>query len=120
MDKRINILFDHLNNDDLLKPDTVEQMVQIAQAVNAKDWDQAQKLFNEMYAAKLESEGTNWMVSDDLCNFMTMLIRTAGGHQETHSYWQEHEGLSRLYTYDVKAGDDIAYIAYKSSSSASH
>lgn len=63
MAKRINILFDHLNNDDLLKPDTVQQMLQIAQHVHRKEWDQAQSLFAEMQAAKLETEGKNWMVS---------------------------------------------------------
>lgn len=62
MAKRINILFDHLNNDDLLKPDTVQQMVQIAQHVQNKEWDQAQSLFTEMQSAKLETEGKNWMV----------------------------------------------------------
>jgi protein transport protein SEC31 len=63
MDKRINILFDHLNNDDLLKPDTVQQMVTISQHVSRKEWDQAQALFTDMQSAKLESEGTHWMVS---------------------------------------------------------
>ncbi|SMR42720.1 unnamed protein product [Zymoseptoria tritici ST99CH_1E4] len=62
MDKRINILFDRLNNDDLLKPDTVQQMVTISQHVSRKEWDQAQALFTEMQTAKLESEGTHWMV----------------------------------------------------------
>lgn len=63
MDKRINILFDHLNNDDLLQPDTIQQMVQISQHIQAKEWDQAQALFTEMQSAKLEAEGTHWMVS---------------------------------------------------------
>lgn len=63
MEKRINILFDHLNNEDLLRPDTVQQLVQIAQLVQQKDFDQAQARFNEMQQAKLETEGTHWMVS---------------------------------------------------------
>lgn len=63
MDKRINILFDHLNNEDLLKPDTVQQMVEISQAVANKDWDRAHALFTEMQSAKLDTEGTLWMVS---------------------------------------------------------
>ncbi|KAF2172889.1 hypothetical protein M409DRAFT_62549 [Zasmidium cellare ATCC 36951] len=62
MDKRINILFDHLNNEDLLQPDTVQQMVQISQFVAEKQWDQAQALFTEMQSAKLDTEGTHWMV----------------------------------------------------------
>lgn len=63
MDKRINILFDHLNNEELLKPDTVQQMVEISQAVAGKDWDSANRLFVEMQSAKLDTEGTLWMVS---------------------------------------------------------
>lgn len=63
MDKRINILFDHLNNEELLKPDTVQQMVEISQAVAGKEWDRAQALFTEMQSAKLDTEGTLWMVS---------------------------------------------------------
>ena len=63
MDKRINILFDHLNNEELLKPDTVDQMVEISRAVAGKEWDRAQSLFTEMQSAKLDTEGTLWMVS---------------------------------------------------------
>jgi protein transport protein SEC31 len=62
MEKRINLLFDHLNNQDLLQPDTVQQMVQVAQHVHNKEWDQAQALFTEMSTTKA-TEGTNWMVS---------------------------------------------------------
>jgi protein transport protein SEC31 len=62
MEKRINLLFDHLNNEDLLQPDTVRQMVQVAHHVQNKEWDQAQALFTEMSTTKA-AEGTNWMVS---------------------------------------------------------
>lgn len=63
MEKRINILFDHLNNEDLLSEQTVQQMVSISQAVQNRDWDQASSLFNDMQTGKLETEGTHWMVS---------------------------------------------------------
>lgn len=63
MEKRINILFDHLNNEELLKPDTVGEMVEISSAVASKDWDRAQALFTAMQSAKLDTEGTLWMVS---------------------------------------------------------
>ncbi|KAK5175717.1 protein transport protein S31 [Saxophila tyrrhenica] len=62
MEKRLNILFDHLNNEDLLSESTVQEMIGIAQAVSARDWDRALGLFNEMQAAKSATEGTNWMV----------------------------------------------------------
>lgn len=63
MEKRINILFDHLNNEDLLSEETVGQMVEISKAIQAKEWDGAMSAFTEMQTSKLESEGTHWMVS---------------------------------------------------------
>ncbi|WPH03389.1 Protein transport protein sec31 [Acrodontium crateriforme] len=62
MEKRINILFDHLNNGDLLKSDTVQEMLEISRYVASKDWERAQALFTDMQTAKLEKEGTHWMV----------------------------------------------------------
>lgn len=62
-EKRLNILFDHLNNENLLKPDTVQEMLVIAQAVQARDLDRAGAVLTEMMKVKLESEGANWMVS---------------------------------------------------------
>ena len=63
MDKRINILFDHLNNEDLLSDETVQQMVEISRCVQGKEWDRASGLFGEMQGAKMEREGGVWMVS---------------------------------------------------------
>ncbi|KYG43306.1 hypothetical protein M433DRAFT_6432 [Acidomyces richmondensis BFW] len=62
MEKRINILYDHLNNQDLLKEDTVKQMVEIAECVQGKDFDRALSLFGELQTAKQENEGGVWMV----------------------------------------------------------
>lgn len=62
-DKRLAILFDHLNNETLLKPDTVQEMLEIAQCVQGRDLDRAGQLVTEMMKVKLESEGGNWMVS---------------------------------------------------------
>lgn len=61
-EKRLGLLFDHLNNDDLLGPETVATMVNISQCVGQGQWDQAQSLFTEMHAAKEKAEGGNWMV----------------------------------------------------------
>ena len=62
MEKRINILFDHLNNNDLLSDSTVQEMVEISRCVQARDWERATAFYNEMQTGKLETEGTNWMV----------------------------------------------------------
>lgn len=92
MEKRINILFDHLNNEDLLQPDTVQQMVQIAQLVQQKDFDQAQARFNEMQQTKLETEGTHWMVSCMLIRSMvqTLIVCDVGWCQASDRDWQGH------------------------------
>lgn len=63
MEKRLNILFDHLNNEDLLSESTVQEVVQICNAVKDRDWDRALSMFNELQTAKLDTEGTHWMVS---------------------------------------------------------
>lgn len=62
-EKRLNILFDHLNNETLLKPDTIEQLVQLSQAVQSRDLDSAAGVCTDMMKTKLETEGGNWMVS---------------------------------------------------------
>ena len=61
-EKRLNILFDHLNNEDLLKEDTIQSMVELAQAVQARDFEQAQAIHVEIMTNKTDECG-NWMVS---------------------------------------------------------
>ena len=60
-EKRLNILFDHLNNEDLLKPDTVDEMNELAKSIEARQHDQAQALFTDVLTNKTD-EGSNWMV----------------------------------------------------------
>ncbi|KAK5081195.1 protein transport protein S31 [Lithohypha guttulata] len=59
--KRLQILFDHLNNEDLLKPDTVAQMVELARCVESKDWDRAAQLQLDIQVNKVDESG-QWMV----------------------------------------------------------
>ncbi|KAI5195665.1 hypothetical protein E4T39_08108 [Aureobasidium subglaciale] len=61
-EKRLNILFDHLNNETLVKPDTIAMLVEIAQALQARDFDRATAILTEMMKVKLETEGAHWMV----------------------------------------------------------
>ncbi|KAF1835765.1 WD40 repeat-like protein [Decorospora gaudefroyi] len=60
-EKRLNILFDHLNNEDLLKPDTIQQMNELANNVQAKQYDAAVAIFSDLMTNKTD-EGSNWMV----------------------------------------------------------
>jgi protein transport protein SEC31 len=61
-EKRLNILFDHLNNEDLLKPDTIEEMNELAAAIQGRQHDRAQALFTDIMTSKTE-QGSTWMVS---------------------------------------------------------
>jgi len=61
-EKRLNILFDHLNNQDLLKPDTIQEMNELAGHIQARQYDQAIALFTDLMTNKTD-EGSNWMVS---------------------------------------------------------
>ncbi|KAF2141344.1 uncharacterized protein K452DRAFT_251210 [Aplosporella prunicola CBS 121167] len=60
-EKRLNILFDHLNNEDLLKPDTVVAMVGLSQHLQNRSYEEAQALFTDLMKNK-NDEGSNWMV----------------------------------------------------------
>lgn len=64
-EKRLNILFDHLNNDDLLKPDTIQSMNELAGHIQSRQYDQAIALFTDLMTNKTD-EGSNWMVSSEI------------------------------------------------------
>ncbi|KXX77682.1 Protein transport protein SEC31 [Madurella mycetomatis] len=59
--KRLGLLFDHLNNGELVKADTVEQLSQLAAAVASKNYEAATKLQVEIQRDKTEECG-QWMV----------------------------------------------------------
>ena len=61
-EKRLIILFDHLNNEDLLKADTIASMAELAQAIQARDFEQAQAIHVEIMTNRTDECG-NWMVS---------------------------------------------------------
>ncbi|KAK3191294.1 protein transport protein S31 [Lecanicillium sp. MT-2017a] len=60
-EKRLNILFDHLNNEELVKPATIDQLTQLADGIQSKDYATAQKIQNDIQRNKTEECG-NWMV----------------------------------------------------------
>ena len=59
--KRLDILFDHLNNEDLLKPDTVQQLVDLSRALEGRDFSRAAEIQMDVHTNKVEECG-NWMV----------------------------------------------------------
>lgn len=60
--KRLNLLFDHLNNEELVQPATIEQLSQLAEALEGKNYDLAQQIQLDIQKNKTE-EGGNWIVS---------------------------------------------------------
>ena len=58
----MNILFDHLNNEELIKPDTIQRLGELADALQARDYDTATKMQVEIQREKTDECG-NWMVS---------------------------------------------------------
>lgn len=67
--KRLNILFDHLNNEELVKPDTIERLNELSEALLSKNYDVASKLQVDIQREKTEECG-NWMVSRTESNSM--------------------------------------------------
>lgn len=59
--KRLGLLFDHLNNEELVKPDTIAQLTQLANALDGRDYAQAHSLQVEIQTSRTEECG-NWMV----------------------------------------------------------
>lgn len=60
-EKRLNILFDHLNNRDLLQDDTIESMHSLAKAIQERNFEQAQAIHIDLMTNKTDECG-NWMV----------------------------------------------------------
>jgi protein transport protein SEC31 len=61
-EKRLNVLFDNLNNQTLLKPNTVADMVRLAEALQAKNYDAALAVQTEIMTNRTDECGA-WMVS---------------------------------------------------------
>lgn len=60
-ERRLNILFDHLNNEDLLKPNTVEDMTNLARAIQNRDYETARTIHVDIMTNRTDECG-NWMV----------------------------------------------------------
>lgn len=72
--KRLNILFDHLNNEELIKSDTIDQLAQLAGALAEKNYDIASKIQVEISKEKTDECGS-WMVSFSLPYACSKLVK---------------------------------------------
>ena len=61
-EKRLNILFDHLNNETLLKQNTIHDMSELAESLRGKDYDKATSMHLDLITNRTDECG-NWMVS---------------------------------------------------------
>ena len=61
-EKRLNVLFDHLNNETLLKPNTITDMNDLAEAIMNKDYEKAMAIHLDLITNRTDECG-NWMVS---------------------------------------------------------
>ncbi|EPQ61450.1 Bgt-133 [Blumeria graminis f. sp. tritici] len=59
--KRLNILFDHLNNEETVKPDTILRLNKLTEALVSKNYDVAGRIQIEIQTEKTDECG-NWMV----------------------------------------------------------
>lgn len=60
-ERRLNLLFDHLNNEDLLKPNTINDMATLANALQSRDYETAQAIHVDIMTHRIDECG-NWMV----------------------------------------------------------
>jgi protein transport protein SEC31 len=61
-EKRLSILFDHLNNQDVLKADTIDKLKDLSEALQGRQYEAASAVLTELMTSKTD-EGSNWMVS---------------------------------------------------------
>lgn len=71
-ERRLNILFDHLNNEDLIKPNTVEDLANLARAIQSKDYETARVIHLDIMTNRTEECG-NWMVSFPFLIFLGII-----------------------------------------------
>jgi protein transport protein SEC31 len=60
-EKRLDILYDHMNNNELLSEGTVEMVRELAEAVERRDWAKAAEIQVSVQVERSEECG-NWMV----------------------------------------------------------
>ena len=61
VEKRLKSLYEHLRKGDLIKEDTVGQLLELAQALQARDFERAQALQSDIHRDKVDECG-QWMV----------------------------------------------------------
>lgn len=60
LDRRLTMLYDHLAKGDLINQDTILQLLELAQALQARNYERAQALQTDVHREKMEECG-QWM-----------------------------------------------------------
>lgn len=83
--KRLNLLFDHLNNEELVSPYTVTKLTELANAIQSKNYEAAAKLQVEIQRERTEECG-NWMVSclEIMCVKLLLTFDVTGWYEASH------------------------------------
>lgn len=85
-EKRLNILFDQLNEGEILRQDTVQELRSIAENIRGKNFDAGKSNVASLMQSGSESNGTAWLVSTSAV--------LAAGWLETND--RRQVGLKRL------------------------
>ena len=86
------MLYDYLNNGELLQPDTVTQLLQLAEMLQVKNYDEASRLQVEIQTTKTD-ECENWMVSIALLQLQWSSANIFTGWRQT-AYHAEQEHVA--------------------------
>lgn len=70
-EKRLNILFDQLNEGDVLNPETLRDLGDISNKMRGRDWESAAQVLTTLMQGGTEPNGTVWLVSTHLLDELT-------------------------------------------------
>jgi len=94
--KRLNILFDLLNNQSL-EPDTIDEIKEVAQQIQSRQHDAATALMKQIITSKT-NQGSDWMVSYGWSSSLPQLM-ALGWCQQADPYEQSNTSID---SYEIK------------------
>lgn len=62
-ERRLNVLFDQLNNGDITNPESLQQLRQLAQGLQERNIELAQAMYVELESLKQSDQRGPWLVS---------------------------------------------------------
>jgi len=62
-ERRLNVLFDQLNSGDITKPESLQQLRQLAEGIQSRNFELAQAMYVELELLKQTDQRGPWLVS---------------------------------------------------------